>query len=133
MGTPWARRVTRLEVSRVAPYSARLKGLASEVHGCPCFRMPCWTPPSFLLVTPTLCLSQNSALGHEEEASRGSEGGSTGVLELQFSHMHQRLLSDLLSSIETEVQAWRRRVLRCWMKPDESLCCRLFSLGVVHI
>nr|XP_023683403.1 lipopolysaccharide-responsive and beige-like anchor protein [Paramormyrops kingsleyae] len=105
LGTPWAGRVTRLEVSRVASDSGRLKGLASA----------------------------DSALGHEEEASRSSEGGSTGVLELQWSHMHQRLLSDLLSSIETEVQAWRScstRSLLEWIADPENL---VFVHNSIHV
>ncbi|XP_048826742.1 lipopolysaccharide-responsive and beige-like anchor protein [Brienomyrus brachyistius] len=96
LGTPWAARVTRPEVSGVASDSARLKGLASA----------------------------DSALGHEEEASQSSEGRTTGVPELQWSHMHQRLLSDLLSSIETEVQAWRSHSTRSLLDPENLVFVR---------
>ena len=43
-------------------------------------------------------------------AGAGSAGRSTmfRIPEFRWSHMHQRLLTDLLFSIETDVQMWRR-------------------------
>ncbi|XP_064200715.1 lipopolysaccharide-responsive and beige-like anchor protein isoform X48 [Anguilla rostrata] len=46
-------------------------------------------------------------------AAQGAEGASAGrstmfrIPEFRWSHMHQRLLTDLLFSIETDVQMWR--------------------------
>ncbi|KAG9344065.1 hypothetical protein JZ751_012544 [Albula glossodonta] len=57
--------------------------------------------------------SGQSPTAAQSSSGQGKESSSTGqatmfrIPEFQWSHMHQRLLTDLLFSIETDVQMWR--------------------------
>uniref|UniRef100_A0A8D3DK38 Neurobeachin n=1 Tax=Scophthalmus maximus TaxID=52904 RepID=A0A8D3DK38_SCOMX len=89
-------KIARLDVSNVALDTERLelKETASTVRICFC------------------CQGQSTAAG--SSAGQPRESGSSAprstmfrIPEFRWSHMHQRLLTDLLFSIETDVQMWR--------------------------
>ena len=46
--------------------------------------------------------------GQARESSSSARSTMFRIPEFRWSHMHQRLLTDLLFSIETDVQMWRR-------------------------
>lgn len=60
----------------------------------------------------------------EEQRRQFSPGPRTTMFripEFKWSPMHQRLLTDLLFALETDVHVWRRWVLVSSLTPD--LCC----------
>uniref|UniRef100_A0A3Q2DBV8 Neurobeachin n=1 Tax=Cyprinodon variegatus TaxID=28743 RepID=A0A3Q2DBV8_CYPVA len=92
-------KIARLDVANVAIDTERLE--LKETPAAVCI---------YLLV-----LTIKSAAGEAVSPSGKAEDGSTSaprstmfrIPEFRWSHMHQRLLTDLLFSIETDVQAWR--------------------------
>ncbi|MGH0135846.1 UNVERIFIED_CONTAM: hypothetical protein FKN15_037883 [Acipenser sinensis] len=87
-------KIARLDVSSVASDTERLELKASTSQEP--------TSPS------------ESGQGQEEASGSGRQGRDSSarstlfrIPEFRWSHMHQRLLTDLLFSIETDVQMWR--------------------------
>ncbi|KAJ8383202.1 hypothetical protein SKAU_G00039800 [Synaphobranchus kaupii] len=72
-------------------------------------------------------------------AAPGAGGTSTGratmfrIPEFRWSHMHQRLLTDLLFSIETEVQMWRSHSTKTVMDFVNSSENVIFVHNTVHL
>lgn len=67
----------------------------------------------------------------EEQRRQFSPGPRTTMFripEFKWSPMHQRLLTDLLFALETDVHVWRRWVLVSSLTPD--LCCH--ELGKIR-
>uniref|UniRef100_A0A3Q3MCG6 Neurobeachin n=1 Tax=Mastacembelus armatus TaxID=205130 RepID=A0A3Q3MCG6_9TELE len=106
-------KIARLDVSNVALDTERLELKETSIV-CTCF---------FLL---SLFFSLHSAQNCVLETSQGQPAAATGssgqqresitsaprstmfrIPEFRWSHMHQRLLTDLLFSIETDIQMWR--------------------------
>uniref|UniRef100_A0A672GGH9 LPS-responsive vesicle trafficking, beach and anchor containing n=1 Tax=Salarias fasciatus TaxID=181472 RepID=A0A672GGH9_SALFA len=97
-------KIARLDVSNVALDTERLE--LKETPG---------GVPSGLLNFPGVFLqetSQSAAAGGSSGQPRDSSSSAPRstmfrIPEFRWSHMHQRLLTDLLFSIETDVQMWR--------------------------
>lgn len=106
-------KIARLDVSNVASDTERLelKETVRIIH--------------LDLFTTQLMWNQTTHLALQEtNQTAGGGGGTSGprrdgsmsgprstmfrIPEFRWSHMHQRLLTDLLFSIETEIQMWRR-------------------------
>lgn len=105
-------KIARLDVSNVASDTERLelKETVRIIH--------------LDLFTTQLIWNQTTPLALQETNQTAGGGGTSGlrrdgsmsgprstmfrIPEFRWSHMHQRLLTDLLFSIETEIQMWRR-------------------------
>ncbi|KAJ8403599.1 hypothetical protein AAFF_G00349250 [Aldrovandia affinis] len=72
-------------------------------------------------------------------SAQGATGSSTGrstmfrIPEFRWSHMHQRLLTDLLFSIETDVQMWRSHSTKTVMDFVNSSENVIFVHNTVHL
>ncbi|MFT7815131.1 lipopolysaccharide-responsive and beige-like anchor protein [Arapaima gigas] len=70
------------------------------------------------------------------QATKGSSSGRATILqipEFQWSHVHQRLLADLLFSIETDVQVWRSHSTKTLMDFVSSNDNVVFVHNTVHL
>ncbi|XP_066574555.1 lipopolysaccharide-responsive and beige-like anchor protein isoform X2 [Amia ocellicauda] len=108
-------KIARLDVSSVASDTERLE----------------------LKEQPSLDFSQgqSAASGSAGPGREGSSGRSTmfRIPEFQWSHMHQRLLTDLLFSIETDVQMWRSHSTKTVMDFVNSSENVIFVHNTVHL
>uniref|UniRef100_A0A8C1FCX4 Neurobeachin n=1 Tax=Cyprinus carpio carpio TaxID=630221 RepID=A0A8C1FCX4_CYPCA len=86
----------------------------------------------------TTNLSPNQATASSPSA-QGNEGSSSArstmfrIPEFKWSHMHQRLLTDLLFSIETDVQMWRSHSTKTVMDFVNSSENVMFVHNTVHL
>ncbi|RXN25584.1 lipopolysaccharide-responsive and beige-like anchor [Labeo rohita] len=109
-------KIARLDVSSVASDTERLE----------------------LKDTSTTNLSTNQVAASSPTA-QGSEGSSSArstmfrIPEFKWSHMHQRLLTDLLFSIETDVQMWRSHSTKTVMDFVNSSENVVFVHNTVHL
>uniref|UniRef100_A0A8C1N334 Neurobeachin n=1 Tax=Cyprinus carpio TaxID=7962 RepID=A0A8C1N334_CYPCA len=109
-------KIARLDVSSVASDTERLE----------------------LKDTSTTNLSTNQAAA-SSPSGQGNEGSSSArstmfrIPEFKWSHMHQRLLTDLLFSIETDVQMWRSHSTKTVMDFVNSSENVVFVHNTVHL
>ncbi|XP_057188742.1 lipopolysaccharide-responsive and beige-like anchor protein isoform X1 [Triplophysa rosa] len=109
-------KIARLDVSSVASDTERLE----------------------LKQTSTTNVSPNQA-PVSDSSGQGNEGSSSGrstmfrIPEFKWSHMHQRLLTDLLFSIETDVQMWRSHSTKTVMDFVNSSENVVFVHNTVHL
>uniref|UniRef100_A0A8C1JQZ1 Neurobeachin n=1 Tax=Cyprinus carpio TaxID=7962 RepID=A0A8C1JQZ1_CYPCA len=109
-------KIARLDVSSVASDTERLE----------------------LKDASTTNLSPNQATASSPSA-QGNEGSSSArstmfrIPEFKWSHMHQRLLTDLLFSIETDVQMWRSHSTKTVMDFVNSSENVMFVHNTVHL
>ncbi|XP_036372416.1 lipopolysaccharide-responsive and beige-like anchor protein [Megalops cyprinoides] len=109
-------KIARLDVSSVASDTERLelKGQPSEDGS----------------------QGQAAALGSTPQAKESSSSDRSTMFripEFQWSHMHQRLLTDLLFSIETDVQMWRSHSTKTVMEFVNSSENVIFVHNTVHL
>ncbi|XP_051994075.1 lipopolysaccharide-responsive and beige-like anchor protein isoform X2 [Xyrauchen texanus] len=109
-------KIARLDVSSVASDTERLE----------------------LKETSTTNLSQNqaaasSASGQGNESSSSARSTMFRIPEFKWSQMHQRLLTDLLFSIETDVQMWRSHSSKTIMDFVNSSENVVFVHNTVHL
>ncbi|XP_051560921.1 lipopolysaccharide-responsive and beige-like anchor protein isoform X2 [Myxocyprinus asiaticus] len=109
-------KIARLDVSSVASDTERLE----------------------LKETSTTNLSQNQAAassssGQGNESSSSARSTMFRIPEFKWSHMHQRLLTDLLFSIETDVQMWRSHSTKTIMDFVNSSENVVFVHNTVHL
>lgn len=106
-------KIARLDVSNVASDTERLelKETVRIIHLDLFTTQLIWNETTHLVLQET---NQTAAGGGGTSGPRrdGSMSGPRSTMfripEFRWSHMHQRLLTDLLFSIETEIQMWRR-------------------------
>ncbi|XP_016351103.1 lipopolysaccharide-responsive and beige-like anchor protein isoform X3 [Sinocyclocheilus anshuiensis] len=88
--------------------------------------------------TSTTNLSANQAAA-SSPSGQGNEGSSSArstmfrIPEFKWSHMHQRLLTDLMFSIETDVQMWRSHSTKTVMDFVNSSENVVFVHNTVHL
>uniref|UniRef100_I3JUT2 LPS responsive beige-like anchor protein n=1 Tax=Oreochromis niloticus TaxID=8128 RepID=I3JUT2_ORENI len=98
-------KIARLDVSNVALDTERLELKETSATVC--------NPPLFLAlmcysVVTIVYYSLGSSSGQPTDSSTSAPRSTMfRIPEFRWSHMHQRLLTDLLFSIETDVQMWR--------------------------
>ncbi|XP_072525854.1 lipopolysaccharide-responsive and beige-like anchor protein isoform X2 [Salminus brasiliensis] len=74
-----------------------------------------------------------SSQGRETSASSSARSTMFRIPEFKWSHMHQRLLTDLLFSIETDVQMWRSHSTKTVMDFVNSSENVVFVHNTVHL
>lgn len=77
--------------------------------------------------------AEPSASGKESSASSSARSTMFRIPEFKWSHMHQRLLTDLLFSIETDVQMWRSHSTKTVMDFVNSSENVVFVHNTVHL
>uniref|UniRef100_A0A673HL67 Neurobeachin n=1 Tax=Sinocyclocheilus rhinocerous TaxID=307959 RepID=A0A673HL67_9TELE len=112
-------KIARLDVSSVASDTERLELKDAS------------TTVSFNLSPNQATASSPSAQGNEGSSSARST--MFRIPEFKWSHMHQRLLTDLLFSIETDVQMWRSHSTKTVMDFVNSSENVMFVHNTVHL
>uniref|UniRef100_A0A8C1N291 LPS-responsive vesicle trafficking, beach and anchor containing n=1 Tax=Cyprinus carpio TaxID=7962 RepID=A0A8C1N291_CYPCA len=112
-------KIARLDVSSVASDTERLELKDTS------------TTVSFNLSTNQAAASSPSGQGNEGSSSARST--MFRIPEFKWSHMHQRLLTDLLFSIETDVQMWRSHSTKTVMDFVNSSENVVFVHNTVHL
>lgn len=121
------KRIARLDVSSVASDTERL-----ELKANTCLEAP--LPPKTL---PEMSRQQDSS-GQELSATsdgqrRDSRSTVFRIPEFKWSLMHQRLLTDLLFSIETDIQMWRSHSTKTVMDFVNSSDNIIFVHNTIHL
>nr|XP_009289519.1 lipopolysaccharide-responsive and beige-like anchor protein isoform X4 [Danio rerio] len=109
-------KIARLDVSSVASDTERLELKDTSA-----------TNPSANQAAPT------SPTGQSNEGSSSARSTMFRIPEFKWSHMHQRLLTDLLFSIETDVQMWRSHSTKTVMDFVNSSENVVFVHNTVHL
>ncbi|XP_048470270.1 lipopolysaccharide-responsive and beige-like anchor protein isoform X2 [Rhincodon typus] len=126
---PSAKEIARLDVSSVASDTERLELRASISQG------------STMGPKPPIQLSQSELRNEQshvpDEQRRGSNPSARATMfripEFKWSPMHQRLLNDLLFSIETDVQMWRSHNTKTVMDFVNSSENIIFVHNTIHL
>ncbi|XP_048382932.1 lipopolysaccharide-responsive and beige-like anchor protein isoform X2 [Stegostoma tigrinum] len=126
---PSAKEIARLDVSSVASDTERLELRASL------------SQESTVGPKPPIQLSQSELTNEQshvpDEQRRGSNPSARATMfripEFKWSPMHQRLLNDLLFSIETDVQMWRSHNTKTVMDFVNSSENVIFVHNTIHL
>ncbi|XP_010007308.1 PREDICTED: lipopolysaccharide-responsive and beige-like anchor protein [Chaetura pelagica] len=121
------KRIAKLDVSSVASDTERL-----ELKANTCLEAP--VPPRSI---PETSRQQDSS-GQElaatsDEQRRESRSAVFRIPEFKWSLMHQRLLTDLLFSIETDIQMWRSHSTKTVMDFVNSSDNVIFVHNTIHL
>uniref|UniRef100_A0A8C7D1V8 LPS responsive beige-like anchor protein n=1 Tax=Oncorhynchus kisutch TaxID=8019 RepID=A0A8C7D1V8_ONCKI len=117
--------IARLDVSSVASDTERLALKETSTPVCHhCF--------IYLLEVPQGDAAGASG-GQASESSSSARSTMFRIPEFRWSHMHQRLLTDLLFSIETDVQMWRSHSTKTVMDFVNSTENVVFVHNTVHL
>uniref|UniRef100_A0AAZ3RAA8 Lipopolysaccharide-responsive and beige-like anchor protein n=1 Tax=Oncorhynchus tshawytscha TaxID=74940 RepID=A0AAZ3RAA8_ONCTS len=117
--------IARLDVSSVASDTERLALKETSTPVCHhCF--------IYLLEVPQGDAAGASG-GQASESSSSARSTMFRIPEFRWSHMHQRLLTDLLFSIETDVQMWRSHSTKTVMDFVNSSENVVFVHNTVHL
>uniref|UniRef100_A0AAZ3RTJ1 LPS-responsive vesicle trafficking, beach and anchor containing n=1 Tax=Oncorhynchus tshawytscha TaxID=74940 RepID=A0AAZ3RTJ1_ONCTS len=119
--------IARLDVSSVASDTERLALKETSTPVCHhCF--------IYLLEVPQGDAAAAGASGGQaSESSSSARSTMFRIPEFRWSHMHQRLLTDLLFSIETDVQMWRSHSTKTVMDFVNSSENVVFVHNTVHL
>ncbi|KAJ8262151.1 hypothetical protein GJAV_G00163030 [Gymnothorax javanicus] len=131
--------IARLDVSSVASDTEKLtlkeQSATEDTSSAPATPATSTAAP----VTPAAAPTTPAAAPAPGTSAQGAEGTSSGrstmfrIPEFRWSHMHQRLLTDLLFSIETDVQMWRSHTAKTVMDFVNSSENVIFVHNTVHL
>uniref|UniRef100_A0AAR2LXN5 LPS-responsive vesicle trafficking, beach and anchor containing n=1 Tax=Pygocentrus nattereri TaxID=42514 RepID=A0AAR2LXN5_PYGNA len=126
-------KIARLDVSSVAIDTERLelKGTTTTV-----FSLYLHTLLTVFLQDGTqaqAAVAGPSVPGRESSTSSSTRSTMFRIPEFKWSHMHQRLLTDLLFSIETDVQMWRSHSTKTVMDFVNSSENVVFVHNTIHL
>ncbi|XP_036280743.1 lipopolysaccharide-responsive and beige-like anchor protein isoform X3 [Pipistrellus kuhlii] len=126
--TTFEQKIARLDVSSVATDTERLELKASTNVEAPQPLQP---------VLETSRQQEQSGQGIASDAVNGQRRDSRPTMfripEFKWSHMHQRLLTDLLFSIETDIQMWRSHSTKTVMDFVNSSDNVIFVHNTIHL
>ncbi|XP_053559708.1 lipopolysaccharide-responsive and beige-like anchor protein isoform X2 [Bombina bombina] len=121
------RKIAKLDVSSIASDTEKLELKASTVHESD-------QPPK--TTTETIkqpVLSEAERAASSEAQRRDSRSTMFRIPEFKWSAMHQRLLTDLLFSIETDIQMWRSHSTKTIMDFVNSSDNVIFVHNTIHL
>lgn len=126
--TTFEQKIARLDVSSVATDTERLELKSSTNVEAPQPLQP---------VLETSRQQEQSGQGIASDAVNGQRRDSRPTMfripEFKWSHMHQRLLTDLLFSIETDIQMWRSHSTKTVMDFVNSSDNVIFVHNTIHL
>uniref|UniRef100_A0A8C7PCH3 LPS responsive beige-like anchor protein n=1 Tax=Oncorhynchus mykiss TaxID=8022 RepID=A0A8C7PCH3_ONCMY len=121
--------IARLDVSSVASDTERLALKETSTPVCHhCFHLF-----TGLEVPQGDAAAAGASGGQARESSSSARSTMFRIPEFRWSHMHQRLLTDLLFSIETDVQMWRSHSTKTVMDFVNSSENVVFVHNTVHL
>uniref|UniRef100_A0A673XEW8 LPS responsive beige-like anchor protein n=1 Tax=Salmo trutta TaxID=8032 RepID=A0A673XEW8_SALTR len=126
--------IARLDVSSVASDTERLELKETSTPVCHhCFHL--FTGLNMYLheVPQGDAAAAGASGGQARESSSSARSTMFRIPEFRWSHMHQRLLTDLLFSIETDVQMWRSHSTKTVMDFVNSSENVVFVHNTVHL
>uniref|UniRef100_A0A8C7HL36 LPS responsive beige-like anchor protein n=1 Tax=Oncorhynchus kisutch TaxID=8019 RepID=A0A8C7HL36_ONCKI len=124
--------IARLDVSSVASDTERLalKETTPVCHHCFIYLLIFAVPQE---VPQGDAAPAGASGGQASESSSSARSTMFRIPEFRWSHMHQRLLTDLLFSIETDVQMWRSHSTKTVMDFVNSTENVVFVHNTVHL
>ncbi|NWS32967.1 LRBA protein, partial [Polioptila caerulea] len=121
------RRIAKLDVSSVASDTERL-----ELKANTCLEAP--LPPRSMPEPSRLQVSSGQELAAPSDGQRRDTRSAVfRIPEFKWSLMHQRLLTDLLFSIETDIQMWRSHSTKTVMDFVNSSDNVVFVHNTIHL
>ncbi|NXN99610.1 LRBA protein, partial [Rhinopomastus cyanomelas] len=120
------KRIAKLDVSSVASDTERLELKANVCREAP-------LPPRSTSETPRQESSGQELAATSDGQKRDSRSTVFRIPEFKWSLMHQRLLTDLLFSIETDIQMWRSHSTKTVMDFVNSSDNVVFVHNTIHL
>uniref|UniRef100_A0AAR2J717 LPS-responsive vesicle trafficking, beach and anchor containing n=1 Tax=Pygocentrus nattereri TaxID=42514 RepID=A0AAR2J717_PYGNA len=127
-------KIARLDVSSVAIDTERLELKGTTTTVCLLFIIKSFDSKFYLKqLKLSTAVAGPSVPGRESSTSSSTRSTMFRIPEFKWSHMHQRLLTDLLFSIETDVQMWRSHSTKTVMDFVNSSENVVFVHNTIHL